>query len=146
MGNLLRALFSLVFSQQILQLVRESWHFDSEFFHDSSVKVSGIYFLSSRCRLFKVLIWSLVFVKLFTNVLYSTLNLVPVLVAKKIIIHGKLLTEQPLCICRFAFPLKFWNIFAQNVAYSDFNKPHENGSRIPISMLTSVIVFLLEEQ
>ena len=27
-----------------------------------------------------------------------------------------------MCICRFAFSLKFWNIFAQNVVYSDFNK------------------------
>ena len=25
-------------------------------------------------------------------------------------------------ICRFAFPLKFWNIFTQNVVHSDFNK------------------------
>ena len=28
-----------------------------------------------------------------------------------------------MCICRFAFSLTFWNIFAQNIVYSDFNKP-----------------------
>ena len=36
-----------------------------------------------------------------------------------------------MCICRFAFSLKFWNIFAQNVVCSDFNKSSSKRVKNP---------------
>ena len=86
MGNLFGEFFSLV----SLQLAREWWHFDPEFFQDSLVKVTSIYFLLDWCHSCNVIL-SLIFVKLFTNVLHWMLNLVSW--QKKIIIHGKLFIE-----------------------------------------------------
>ena len=142
MGNLFREFFSLVSSQQILELAREWWHFDSEFFHDSLVKVTSIYFLLGWCHSCNVIL-SLIFVKLFTSVLHWMLNLVSW--QKKSVYMEKFLLSN---ICVYTVFLSAWHfvIFLHKMFYiGTLTNLHENRSRNPISILASIIILWFEK-